>query len=75
MGKGRLVPVWAVLLGLGACYGPGNSLQPSSQVDIPEDVTAPWSAVSPGGRGWAYTELRRSEAFMVVNGRRLGPYP
>jgi hypothetical protein len=46
----------------------------SLKIEIPESVTAPWAHISPEGRGWAYTELQRSEAFMVVNGRRTGPY-
>jgi hypothetical protein len=46
----------------------------SFKIEIPEGVTAPWAAISPEGLGWAYTELRRSEAFVVAKGGRLGPY-
>jgi hypothetical protein len=59
---------------LASCQGIGNLAELSRRFEIPGGVTAPWVAVSPGGRGWAYTELRRSEAFVVVNGRRMGPY-
>jgi hypothetical protein len=65
--------ILAMLVGLWSCRSPGAPADPV-RIEIPEGVTAPWAAISPEGRGWAYTELRRSEAFMVANGRRLGPY-
>lgn len=66
----------AISLGIAltACQSPEKTAEPH-RFEIPEGVSAPWSAVSAGGLGWAYTELRRSEAFMIANGRRLGPYP
>lgn len=69
-------PGLALCLGtlLGSCHGAPHPSDAGRRFEIPEGVTAPWAALSPEGLGWAYTELRRSEAFMVVNGRRRGPY-
>jgi len=58
---------------LGSCRSsPGP--RGSARVEIPEGVTAPWAAVAAGATGWAYAELGRSDAFVVANGRRMGPY-
>jgi len=65
--------VLALLLGLSSC-STSEKMTGSLKIEIPESVTAPWAHISLEGRGWAYTELQRSEAFMVVNGRRTGPY-
>lgn len=65
--------ILALLLGLSSCSSP-ERMTGSLRIEIPEGVTASWAALSPEGRGWAYTELHRSDAFMVSNGRRMGPY-
>jgi hypothetical protein len=57
-----------------SCQGVRSLSESSCRFEIPDGVTVPWVAVSPGGRAWAYAELRRSEAFVVAGGRRLGPY-
>ena len=65
-------------LALGAmvasCRGAESPSETGRRFEIPDGVTAPWVAVSPGGHGWAYAELGRSEAFVVANGLRRGPY-
>jgi hypothetical protein len=65
--------VLALLLGFSSCSS-SEKIRGSFKSEIPEGVTAPWAAISLEGRGWAYTELQRSEAFIVTNGRRMGPY-
>jgi hypothetical protein len=55
---------------LGSC----RTVPVQERFEIPEGVTAPWAAVGAGGSGWAYAELSRAEAFLVANGRRMGPY-
>lgn len=66
-----------LLLGMSlvaSCRVGGNGPGVETRFKVPEGVTAPWIAVSPDGRGWAYAERRRSDAFIVFNRRRLGPY-
>lgn len=67
--------LWLAVALMASCRAAVEGPAGEARFEVPEDVTAPWVAMSPQGRGWAYTELRRSEAFMVANGRRLGPFP
>lgn len=65
-------------LGILALSGCGSALRlPEERVvlELPVGVEPWWITVSPGGQGSAYAERRGSDAFLVFDGRRLGPFP
>jgi hypothetical protein len=63
----------ALLLFLGGC-----GAAPAADrllAELPPEADGAWWAVGAGGRGWAWTELRGSDAYVVLNGRLQGPFP
>ncbi len=64
----RILGLAGVLCALGACAPSRTGL-----LELPADRDVRWFGAVPGAA--AYAERRGSDAYLVAEGRREGPYP